>query len=171
VFGRCAATARAAAVDLVARALPHLRDDVETLAAALARREPRSESCGSLHGDVHPKNALVEHGAVGLIDVEEMAWGPRAADLASLLARLVCARLLGLETPDRIRAAADALLDGYSAVAPLPAASDLRWHLAATMLVERAQRAVTRLNDAALQRLDLIVAQGMRALDGEGDVS
>ena len=105
---------------------------------------------------------------VGLIDVEEMARGARAADLGSLLARLCSARILELETRDGVHRAAMALLEGYAPVSPVPELSELRWHVAAAMLVERAQRAVTRLNGLALARLDRLVAEGLRLLEAEG---
>jgi Ser/Thr protein kinase RdoA (MazF antagonist) len=168
-FERCAAASRRAAVDLVARAAPRLRGPLDVLAAALDAGEREDLEYGCLHGDVHPKNAIVDAGLVTLIDVEEMAWGARAADLGSLLARLRSARLLELETPDAVRRAAAALLEGYAAVAPLPDEAALSWHLAAAMLVERAQRAVTRLNETALRRLDRIVAEGIRLARG-GDL-
>jgi Ser/Thr protein kinase RdoA (MazF antagonist) len=168
VYDRCAAASRRAARDLVIRAIPHVSGLVETLALELDRRERAASADGALHGDVHPKNALADGPDVGLIDVEEMAWGARAADLGSLLARLCSARTLELETRDRVHRAAMALLEGYASVSPVPELPELRWHVAAAMLVERAQRAVTRLNGLALARLDRLVAEGLRLLDAEG---
>ena len=49
-------------------------------------------------------------------------------------------------------------------MSPVPELSELRWYLAAAMLVERAQRAVTRLNELALARLDRLVGEGLRLL-------
>lgn len=166
-FDRCTAGSRAAAVDLVSKAMPVVSTAAETLASQLERQARAQSASGCLHGDVHPKNALFDDGVVGLIDVEEMAWGARAADIGSLLARLSCARILETQPADSIRAASDALLEGYASIASLPDAADVRWHLAAAMLVERAQRAVTRLNSVALARLDCILTEGIRLLDGE----
>ena len=168
VYDRCAAASRRAAADLVTRAIPHVSSPIETLALELDRGERAPAAYGSLHGDVHPKNALADGADVGLIDVEEMARGARAADLGSLLARLCSARILELETRDGVHRAAMALLEGYAPVSPVPELSELRWHVAAAMLVERAQRAVTRLNGLALARLDRLVAEGLRLLEAEG---
>ena len=167
-YDRCTAASRRAAADLVISALPRVRDVVDALALELDRRECATATCGCLHGDVHPKNALADGVGVGLIDVEEMAWGPRAADLGSVLARLCSARVLQLESPERVHRAAMALLEGYASVSPVPELSELRWYFAAAMLVERAQRAVTRLNELALARLDRLVGEGLRLLDAEG---
>ena len=167
-YDRCTAASCRAAADLVIGAVPQVAGLIETLARELDRRGCPAAASGCLHGDVHPKNALADDSAVGLIDVEEMAWGARAADLGSLLARLCSARALELETAERVHRAAMALLDGYASIAPLPGMPELRWYLAAAMLVERAQRAVTRLNALALAHLDRLVAEGLRLLDAEG---
>ena len=115
---------------------------------------------------MHPKNALVSGSRVTLIDVEDMAIGPRAADLGSLLARLLDARTSEECSPAAARAGAAALLDGYSTVSAVPEAGALRWHTAASVLVERAQRTVTRIYERGLRHLDAQLAEATRLLVG-----
>ena len=156
------------AVDLLTRSLPALASAVEGLAAELATRGDSTGQPGCLHGDVHPKNAIVNGSRATLIDIEEMALGPRAADLGSLLARLQWARISEECSPAAARSGATALLDGYSTVSAVPEAGALRWHTAAAVLVERAQRAVTRIYEPELGHLDAQLAEATRLLVGHG---
>ncbi len=165
-FDRSGCSARSEAVDLITRSIPALASAVERLAAELTAREEGTGQPSCLHGDVHPKNALVSGSRVTLIDVEDMALGPRAADLGSLLARLLDARTSEECSPAAARAGAAALLDGYSTVSAVPEAGALRWHTAASVLVERAQRTVTRIYEPGLRRLDAQLAEATRLLAG-----
>jgi len=165
-FDRSGCSARREAVDLITRSIPSLASAVEGLAAELSAREEGTGQPGCLHGDVHPKNALVSGSRVTLIDVEDMAIGPRAADLGSLLARLLDARTSEECSPAAARAGAAALLDGYSTVSAVPEAGALRWHTAASVLVERAQRTVTRIYERGLRHLDAQLAEATRLLVG-----
>lgn len=151
------------AVDLVARSLPSLRPVLERLDGALTAREIDGDVAGCLHGDIHPKNALVSGSRVSLIDIEEMTWGPRAADLGSLLARLCWVRTMGNGDASQ-DGAADALLEGYASVSPLPDPASIRWHTAAALLVERAQRAVTRVYARDLPYLHAQLTEAARLL-------
>jgi Ser/Thr protein kinase RdoA (MazF antagonist) len=165
-FRRFSAASRREAVDLLTLALPRLARAVARLDGVLARVQPAAaDAAGSLHGDVHPRNVVVNDTAVTLIDVEEMSSGSRAADLGSLLSRLCAARVLGDATPADVALAAAAFLDGYASAARLPGDRSIKWHTAAALLVERAQRAVVRCNAPLLQRVDALVDEAARLLD------
>src|SRR6185295_2375419 len=77
-FERFTRRSREDAVTLIARAVPPLQPALEALNAQLTCLEPARDALGSLHGDVHPKNVVVDGARLALIDVEGMAWGPRA---------------------------------------------------------------------------------------------
>jgi aminoglycoside phosphotransferase len=134
----------AKAVGVIARARP----DVATAAARLlaALLEHRADAAGPavcLHGDPGLRNAVLHDGRVGLIDFEDAAAGPAAADLGRVVAALG-------------RAPAEPLLRGYATVREPPEPRALRWHTAASVLVRSALPAVSRVRPHVLQ--------GMRGL-------
>jgi Ser/Thr protein kinase RdoA (MazF antagonist) len=123
-----------------------------------------------LHGDIHPKNAILAEGRVTLIDVEDLAAGPAAADIGSLLASLRylrCGNQLPLSEHDT---RAEAFLFGYAAVRPLPSRASLGWHTAAALFIERAFRAVTRVRPLGLQHLDELLADARQIATEACDV-
>jgi Ser/Thr protein kinase RdoA (MazF antagonist) len=163
-FERFTPSSRRKAVTLIVRAIPQLQPAVAALDARLTRVAPLHDALGSLHGDLHPRNAVVDGARLTLIDVEEMACGARAADLGSLLSRGICGRVVEDFTPAAMALASEALLEGYASVTALPNGDTLTWHTAAALLVERAQRAVARLNEPILRRLDALIAEANRLL-------
>jgi hypothetical protein len=152
------------ALGAAATTIGALRPDVATAAFALERslrRAPpaRGARLVCLHGDVHPKNAVVDGADAWLVDLDDVAAGNAAADLGSALAGLRYAALVGGGEAD-----GGALLDGYRRWAPLPEAHALRWHTAAALLGERALRAITRLRPDGLARLDAVLTAGLDEL-------
>jgi aminoglycoside phosphotransferase len=134
------------AARLVGRAQPRLQHSVLLLAADLASRRTREDAV-LLHGDLHLKNAFVDGDRVSLIDFDQAARGPAAVDLGGLLAALHGADpSLG-----------SALLAGYAEVLALPSANSLAWHTAASLLTERAVRAITRVRLPTLRTLDHLI--------------
>jgi aminoglycoside phosphotransferase (APT) family kinase protein len=161
------------AVDRAARLIGHARPDVEALASRLAqtlaqRWAPTEGPPVCLHGDIHPKNALLWRERIGLVDLDQAGAGPAEADLGSLLAAVRYNRHVGLLSPNAARGLADAFLAGYGSVRPLPSAASLRWHTSAAMLVERALRAVNRLRAPGLCYLGEILADAERLLASGG---
>jgi Ser/Thr protein kinase RdoA (MazF antagonist) len=170
-FGRFSADRLREAAD----ALAALRPDVAALAAALVRdllerRPDGADDLVLLHGDVHPKNAIFTGDRVTLIDVEDVATGPAAADLASLLAGLDYLVIAGRLDQAAHGELSDAFLTGYDRVLARPRLASLRWHRAAALLVERAYRAVTRLRPLGLQHLNALLSHAQRVLTVEGYV-
>ncbi len=164
--------------ELIGVARPDVADASRRLADALATRQPSPARRVLLHGDCHPKNALVQGDHVALIDLDQAGIGPAAADVGSFLARLIQARLVDGDGIDGItrdgsdidRSDSDdlagAFLDGYSTVRPLPDAVSLAWHTAAAVLVERSMRAVNRVHPEVLAQLDSLLAAGLTTLCG-----
>ena len=122
-----------------ARVIARARPDAGPAAAALvARLGARPEGdVVALHGDVNARNVIDDGERVALIDYEEAAAGPAAADLGQLLAA----------------GAGDELLAGYASVRPLPSPAALRWYAAASTLARIALPAVSRYRPDALERL------------------
>jgi Ser/Thr protein kinase RdoA (MazF antagonist) len=119
-----------------------------------------------LHGDVHPKNAVLSGDSLTLIDLDQCGAGPAAADLGSLLAALSYKRLTGLLSPARERELAESFLAGYADARALPSVASLRWHTAAALLAERALRAVNLIRTEGLRHLPEILAEAEKLMRG-----
>ncbi len=84
--------------------------DVQSRLAGLV--PPTSSSL--IHRDLHDKQILVDDdGVVGLLDLDTLAIGDPALDVANLLAHLELRVLQGQGSLDGARVAADAFLEGY----------------------------------------------------------
>jgi Ser/Thr protein kinase RdoA (MazF antagonist) len=164
-FGRLRPDRVQHCADIVGRARPDVAGRTERLAARLLGTLPDPSPPVVLHGDCHPGNALVEGDAVALIDLDQLAYGPAAADLGSLVARLRYAATVGELEASQAADLEARFLAGYAARRPLPTARSMAWHTAAALLAERALRAVNRVNRPALARLDELVAAADAALD------
>jgi Ser/Thr protein kinase RdoA (MazF antagonist) len=146
-----------------------LRDAAATVAAlrpdvAAAAQDLERALCSSVprmpvvcvHGDVHPKNVLVDGEDVQLVDLDDVVGGPAGADVGGVLAGLRVDELLGR----RDAACADAFLDGYG---PYDMHA-VRWFTAAALLRERALRSITRLRGDGLERLHDVLATAREEL-------
>jgi aminoglycoside phosphotransferase (APT) family kinase protein len=131
---------------------------VDRLVSALLASAPGAGPGVLLHGDLHPKNVLVHDDGVSLVDLDQAGAGPAAAELGSTLARLWAPRPGEPADPTTAALAADALLDAYGRP---PARRALVWHAAAALLVERAARAVSRVDAATLAELDRVLATAL----------
>jgi predicted glycosyltransferase/Ser/Thr protein kinase RdoA (MazF antagonist) len=147
-----------------AQLIATVRPDVARAAHALAAELDDGFVAGGdqvwLHGDPHCKNVLRDHAAIGLIDFDQAGRGPAASDLGSVLARLRYLRVLGAIPAAAEQMLGASLLDGYASVRELPQPHALNWHTAASLLTERAMRAVTRLNEEGLTHLPEIIESG-----------
>jgi Ser/Thr protein kinase RdoA (MazF antagonist) len=157
------------AAGVIGRARPDLAAPAARLAAALAATPAPVEAPVHLHGDVHPRNLLVEGGRPALIDLDQAGAGVPANDLGSVLARLRLDRHLGVLEPAQAAELGAGFLGAYAASAPLPPAGGLRWHTAAALLAERALRAVNRVIPATLPHLEALLADASDLLARGGD--
>jgi aminoglycoside phosphotransferase len=152
------------AAELIGSVRPDVAEVAHVLAARLrSRREPDDRQV-CLHGDVNFRNALVQNGRVALIDLDQVARGPVAADLGSVLAALDYAGVVGLLPARTVPSLRNAFLGGYTELAHLPTASALCWHEAAALLAERALRVVTRVRPEGLARLRVLLSRAERTL-------
>lgn len=142
------------------------RPDVADLAERLSTKLIAQYEVGKpvfLHGDVHPKNILLNDDQLFLLDLDQAATGPAEVDLGSVIAGLYCDACTGTRTPREASLTKHALLAGYGA----PQNSHtLRWHVAAALLQERALRSVTRVRAATLQKLPELLATAEAVLNG-----
>jgi streptomycin 6-kinase len=109
-----------------------------------------------LHRDLHDGQILVDaSGAVALLDLDTLAAGEAALDVANLLVHLELAALQGRCTPERAAAAGTAFLDGYGEPPP---SDRLVAHADAARLrlvcVHAFRPAPEGLIDALVERLD-----------------
>ena len=133
----------AAAGHLVCAARPDLSPLAEALVGVLLLTAPAPGPGVLLHGDLHPKNVLVHDSGVGLVDLDQAGVGPAGAELGGMLARLWCPRPGTRSTPTRPRPPARPC-SRRTTVRRL--SDDLLWYAATALLVERAARAIKRLD-------------------------
>jgi hypothetical protein len=168
-FTRFASVPLSNARHLVACVRPDVADSTDALVRELMLRRPEQPGTPvCLHGDVHPKNAIVTDRAVALIDLEDLAIGPAAADIGSFLAALVYQRRGARLSATAHEAVTRAFLLGYASVRELPTRESLRWHTAAALFVERILRAVTRVRPLGLCHLPELLGDA-HALLTDGD--
>jgi tRNA A-37 threonylcarbamoyl transferase component Bud32 len=154
------------AAEVIGFARPDVAGPARELAGALRAnaRALRPVAPACLHGDPHPGNVVLAGERIALIDLDHVAGGPPAADLARVLAGLTAERLAaGLDAATE-RELGAALLAGYDEVRRPPEALALRWHTAATLLTRHAQTAVGRLRPEALAHLPALIAAARELL-------
>jgi len=116
-----------------------------------------------LHGDVHPKNVLLDRRQrLFLLDLDQAVLGPVALDLGSVIAGLYCDSCVGALSLREALSLKRAFLSGYGLLE-----TSLRWHVAAALLEERALRSVSRMRIEGLQKLTEILAMAESVLGGE----
>jgi len=155
--------------EAVARAsatISQARPDIAALVQHLSNKLIAQYTHGKpvfLHGDVHPKNIFLNETALFLLDLDQAATGAATADLGSVVAGLYCDACTGSRIWHEASVLKHALLDGYGAS---PHSDELRWHIAAALLQERALRSVTRIRTATLQKLPEILHIAEKVLNG-----
>jgi aminoglycoside phosphotransferase len=142
------------AVGVIARVRPDAGyQAARLLARLLGSRDAAAGAAVCLHGDANLRNAFTAGGTVTLIDFEEAAAGPAAADLGHVLANLRWERVDGRLNEASERVLGAALLAGYASVWPPPGERALRWFTAACVLARLALPAVSRVRGSMLSRL------------------
>lgn len=153
------------AVTACATAMPAASLDANKLLQTLLRHRPKSSATLALvHGDLHSKNILLRDGRVWLIDFDRASRGDPLADIASLVAELLYRDCVAARSPRWQRASA--LLRAYCDAARCHGlAADLRWHVAAALLRERAYRVVTSLKPGRLAALPRLLTTAATMLE------
>jgi len=155
-----------AAGEVLRQARPDLASLVRSLVETLLLAPPGQAAPVLLHGDLHPKNVLVHDAGISLVDLDQAGAGPAAAEVGGMLGRLWCPRPGDEITDERASAAADAFLASYGQA---PAHSDLLWYAAAALLVERAARAVHRVDVRTLAVLEEVLVTALRWAESRTD--
>jgi len=150
------------ATTTISEARPDVAKQVHRLSAKLIAQYTHGNRV-FLHGDVHPKNIFLKEDSIFLLDLDQAAIGPATADLGSAIAGLYCDACTGSRTWHEASSLKRALLTGYGLSQH---AHELRWHVAAALLQERALRSVTRIRPATLQKLPDILRAAEAALNG-----
>ena len=146
----------------ISAARPDVAGVVQRLTAKLIAQYKPGETV-LLHGDVHPKNILLNDENIVLLDLDQAATGIAAADLGSVIAGLYSDACTGSRTWRDAGVLSHALLSGYDAS---PHSHALRWHVAAALLQERALRSVTRIRTGSLQKVPEILQTATAVLNG-----
>ena len=146
----------------ISQARPDVAATVHRLSTKLSAQYANCQPV-FLHGDVHPKNILVNDDQLFLLDLDQAATGAAEVDLGSVIAGLYCDACTGTRTWPEASSLKQALLAGYGAP---PDSPTLRWHIAAALLQERALRAVTRVRTATLQKLNDLLLTAETVLNG-----
>jgi aminoglycoside phosphotransferase len=114
-----------------------------------------------LHGDLHPKNVLMDGDRLFLLDLDQAATGPAALDIGSVIAGLYCEACV---TEGDSSLLINAFLAGYGLAEE--SRTSLRWYVAAALLEERALRAITRIRFGGLEKLPEILTTAEAVLNG-----
>jgi aminoglycoside phosphotransferase (APT) family kinase protein len=123
----------------------------------------------TLHNDLHTANVLVDpRGRVTLIDLDSLALGDPAWDLALFATRLWLVSLVRGERWEEVRRATELLREEYereaAAVVPEPT---WRWYLAATLLARQVKVCVRHGGPAATSLIGRLLDEAQALLDAE----
>ena len=151
--------------DLVAVARTDVAAAAHRLRDKLAEGSPPEEPVVCLHGDLNAHNVLFQGDQVHMIDFDQGGSGAASADIGSMLATLMTARLVDPDEP--IKGLATAFLAGYKKVRTLPNVAALRWYTGAALVAERAIRAVNRVNLPTLAILPDLLQRAEAVLAGK----
>lgn len=146
----------------LALVLPGARSDLQRAVAALERGIAAldGEPTAALHGDLHPRNVLVDGDTLSLIDLDGARRAPAVLELGSWCADGAYRALLAGAPARRDAAAWAALLEAYARAgghAPTPAR--LAWATAWQLLTQRAWRCVVNLKPGRFEIAPQLVAQ------------
>ncbi len=154
---------------IISKARPDVSQIVNELARELCSTLPVAEPFVCLHGDVHPKNGIVNEGKATLIDFDQASVGVPAADLCSLLALLHYNWRVGFVCQSDSQELTETFLRSYSQFRKLPAAYSLRWDTPAALLAERALRSVNRVRPEGLLHLPQLLMDALAMLKTGGE--
>lgn len=154
------------AQQIVALACPDAAVALQAVVARLlaTRRNRDFATVGTTHGDLHSKNILLSPRRVYLIDLDRVAAGVPNAELGSLLAEEAYRTCLADVSPDIAKL--EQIARAYAHEVPWAVeAEDVRWHIAAALIRERAYRCVTSLKPGRLGSLPRVIDAARACLE------
>lgn len=155
-------------VDTLARVEPRWDRPARRLAArldaslALLTAAPEV----TLHGDLHPRNILVDGERVGLIDLDGARRGPAVRDLGDWIADQLYRALLEGRDPADALPSSRAFLAAYGEAAHIKIeAAEVATSTAYSLLCQRAWRAVVNLKPGRYELVEPLLALAWRIAD------
>ncbi len=159
-------------IEVASKTISLARPDCKNQAENLAKNLLKTCNFGDeekvvLHGDVHPKNGMLQDDeTVALIDFDQLSTGNPAAEIGSFLAGLHYKKIIGLDSKKERREFSEAFLQGYAEIRQLPSQESLNWHTATALLTERALRSILRIRVEGLQNFSQILKVAEQVLAG-----
>lgn len=150
----------------------HARPDCKIQAKKLSEKLLKTNSFADeekvvLHGDLHPKNGILQDDeTLTLIDFDQLSYGNASAEIGSFLAGLFYKEIIGLDSERERREYSEAFLQGYAEIRNLPSQESLNWHTATALLTERALRSISRIRVEGLQNFSEILTVSEQVLAG-----
>lgn len=123
-------------------------------AAALA-----GEVAVTLHGDLHPRNILVDGAQLAFIDLDSVCRGPAVIELGGWVADMHHRAMLAGRSARHTTPAVDAFLSAYAQASGRPVqAALLAWSAAHHLLCKRAYRGVANLKPGRFEAVPRLLA-------------
>lgn len=151
------------------RVLPDHFEQAKNLAERLNQTfNFEAEEKITLHGDVHPKNALLSDGEnLTLIDLDQMSVGNAASDIGSFLAGLFYKEITGEISAVERKNRTENFLKGYQKMRDLPDKRTLNWHTATAFFTERCSRSINRFRVEGLKNFGALLSCAEEVLAGK----
>ncbi len=151
--GACAA--------LLARVEPAWGPSLDRLLARLEQQLPAARTLpqATLHGDLHPRNLLLDGDRLSLIDLDSVRRGPAVLELGAWIAGNLDRALLSGASLEAVQETAAAMLDRYVRESRQPVPPPLvAWATARALLCERASRGVANLKPGRFERVPALLS-------------
>ncbi len=136
-----------------------------TLLVQLLPLDPSMQEV-TLHGDLHPKNILIDGDNVYLIDLDNIYNGSPLLDVSSFIAAILNLELMTSISPQLAKQSIKAFLIAYRESVPWTIDDlNLRRHIAKALIVERIFRSFTRLKAGRMENIENLAQQAEMLLD------
>lgn len=153
------------ALEIIKMARPDISRQTERFAKNLFDSfQISDEPTVCLHGDVHPKNVILNADGLTLIDLDQASRGIAACDIGSFIASLFYRKCVGEISPEKREEYTNGFLAGYEKNRRLPNEKSLRWNTAAAIFNERVLRSINRVRREGLENLSELLTTGETVL-------
>jgi aminoglycoside phosphotransferase (APT) family kinase protein len=149
------------AADLLGRVLPHWQPRLARLVSWLAAGAAAldHEPIATLHGDLHPRNILVDGAQLAFIDLDSVRRGPAVVDLGAWAAGVFYRSVIDGIEPQSASSSLSSFLSAYAdAAGRAVSAPLLAWSTAHHLLCVRAYRCVANLKAGRFAAVPALLA-------------
>jgi tRNA A-37 threonylcarbamoyl transferase component Bud32 len=157
------------AARLISRTRPLRRRQLQSIVenlTDLSSAMGESPVC-TLHGDLHLKNLFVTNDGIVLIDFDDLRRGDPMEDVGSFIAMLHYRGLIEGRSYCETEEVTRLFIQAYCANIEMDISEPvLNWHIASTLIYERAYRCVTRLKPVGVEIIDEIIEMAGRFCSG-----